>query len=200
MFQRALPEVEGFGVITSTPGLIRSSQPVMCLGLPLRTTSTTTESVTIPLCGLAFQVAGDDPVLDQPRDVGRGRECDHVGRLARVDGAALGARGAEGLGEPTPLPAGVCANAGDRACRRRSAASSTPPARVSSAAARGRRACARARGARRVRRPAAAGERRAGDQAGPRRPRRAASLVVVSWAPLSTIGWSILDPVLELTV
>src|SRR5580692_6094781 len=44
MFQRALPEVEGFGVTTSTPGLIRSSQPVMFFGLPLRTTNTTTES------------------------------------------------------------------------------------------------------------------------------------------------------------
>ena len=48
MFQRALPEVDGLGVITSTPGLIRSSQPVMCLGLPLRTTNTTTESLEKP--------------------------------------------------------------------------------------------------------------------------------------------------------
>ena len=38
MFQRALPDVDGFGVITSTPDLIKWSQPVMCLGLPLRTT------------------------------------------------------------------------------------------------------------------------------------------------------------------
>src|ERR1700744_328059 len=55
MFQRALPEVDGLGVITSIPGLIRSSQPVMCLGLPLRTTNTTTESDENPYCGLASQ-------------------------------------------------------------------------------------------------------------------------------------------------
>src|SRR6201994_4464521 len=55
MFQRALPDVDGIGVITSIPGLIRSSQPVMCLGLPLRTTNTTTESDETPFCGLASQ-------------------------------------------------------------------------------------------------------------------------------------------------
>ena len=49
MFQRAPPEVNGLGVITSTPGLVRSSQVVMFFGLPLRTTNTTTESVTMPL-------------------------------------------------------------------------------------------------------------------------------------------------------
>src|SRR5256885_14378812 len=55
MFHRAPPEEIGFGVITSTPFLVRSDQPVMCLGLPLRTTSTTTESVTMPLFGAAVQ-------------------------------------------------------------------------------------------------------------------------------------------------
>src|ERR1700733_3998226 len=63
MFQRALPEVEGFGVITSTPDLIRSSQPVMCLGLPLRTTSATTESLEKPFCGFASQLADTIPSL-----------------------------------------------------------------------------------------------------------------------------------------
>src|SRR2546423_8343361 len=63
MFQRALPEVDGFGVITSTPGLIRSSQPAMCLGLPLRTTVTTTESLEMPCSGLAFQFLGTIPSL-----------------------------------------------------------------------------------------------------------------------------------------
>src|ERR1700761_60720 len=63
MFQRALPEVDGFGVITSTPGLIRSSQPVMCLGLPLRTTKTTTESLEKPCSGFAFQLLETIPSL-----------------------------------------------------------------------------------------------------------------------------------------
>src|SRR5436853_5288802 len=57
MFQRALPDVDGLGVITSTPDLIRSFQPAMCLGLPLRTTMTTTESEEKPFWGLAFQSA-----------------------------------------------------------------------------------------------------------------------------------------------
>src|SRR6202044_3833370 len=67
MFHRALPEVEGLGVITSTPGLIRSSHPVMCLGLPLRTTSTTTESLENPCSELAFQSA--DTILSLTRSV-----------------------------------------------------------------------------------------------------------------------------------
>ena len=63
MFQRALPEVDGFGVITSTPGLIRSSQVVMFFGLPLRTTNTTTESLDMPLAGLASQLLETIPSL-----------------------------------------------------------------------------------------------------------------------------------------
>src|SRR6516165_1896106 len=63
MFHRALPDVDGFGVITSTPGLIRSSQPVMCFGLPLRTTSTTTESLEKPLFGFASQLLATMPSL-----------------------------------------------------------------------------------------------------------------------------------------
>src|SRR5690242_1840452 len=63
MFHRALPDVDGFGVITSTPGLIRSSQPVMCLGLPLRTTITTTESLDMPFAGLASQFLATIPSL-----------------------------------------------------------------------------------------------------------------------------------------
>src|ERR1700733_10973580 len=63
MFQRALPDVDGLGVITSTPDLIRSSQPVMCLGLPLRTTSTTTELLEEPCWGLASQLFDTIPSL-----------------------------------------------------------------------------------------------------------------------------------------
>src|ERR1700751_5218316 len=63
MFQRALPEVDGFGVITSTPDLIRSSQPVMPLGLPLRTTTTTTESLENPFTGFASQFFETIPSL-----------------------------------------------------------------------------------------------------------------------------------------
>ena len=49
MFHFAEPELNGFGVITCTPGLTRSAQLLMCLGLPLRTAKTTTVSASIPL-------------------------------------------------------------------------------------------------------------------------------------------------------
>src|SRR5207302_11129355 len=55
-FQRAPPEVNGFGVTTGTPDLTSSSQPRMCCGLPFRSTKTTTERVTIPCQGFLFQL------------------------------------------------------------------------------------------------------------------------------------------------
>ena len=48
MFHWAPPEVNGLGVITSTPSFRRSSQVWMPSGFPSRTTKTTTESVTMP--------------------------------------------------------------------------------------------------------------------------------------------------------
>ena len=49
MFQRAPPDENGLGVITSTPGLIRSSQPLIFFGLPSRSANTTTVSAAMPL-------------------------------------------------------------------------------------------------------------------------------------------------------
>src|SRR5437763_1399612 len=63
MFHRALPDVDGFGVITSTPGLTRSSHPVMCFGLPLRTTSTATESEGMPFDPTVSQLLETIPPL-----------------------------------------------------------------------------------------------------------------------------------------
>src|SRR6185437_2792550 len=111
MFQRALPEVDGLGVITSTPGLVRSPQPVMCLGLPLRTTNTTTESEDNPFSGLASQ-----------------SEATSLSSTSRVmSGVVENATTSAGCPEstarlcepeapkdwlkPTPLPELVCANA-----------------------------------------------------------------------------------------
>src|SRR5258707_14622646 len=62
-FQRAPPDVNGLGVITDTPGRRRSFQPLMCFGFPSRTTSTATESVTIPLYDCLFQLASTSPAL-----------------------------------------------------------------------------------------------------------------------------------------
>src|SRR3954447_12657832 len=55
MFHFAEPEEPGLGVTILTPGLTRSSQPLMPLGLPLRTTIATTDWVTTPLLGPDFQ-------------------------------------------------------------------------------------------------------------------------------------------------
>src|SRR3954452_8425856 len=48
MSQRAPPELNGFGKTTSTPGFTRSSHVLMCFGLPLRSTNTTTDFETMP--------------------------------------------------------------------------------------------------------------------------------------------------------
>ena len=55
MFHFAPPDVNGFGSSTSTLPVVRSSQSLMPFGLPLRTMSTTTELVTIPLYWFWFQ-------------------------------------------------------------------------------------------------------------------------------------------------
>ena len=48
-FQRAPPDVNGFGVTTSTPGFRRSVHVLIFFGLPSRRMKTTTEFVTMPL-------------------------------------------------------------------------------------------------------------------------------------------------------
>ena len=90
------------------PGLSRSSQVWMPFGLPLRTMSETTDLDTSPLCALAAQSSDDEPGLDQARHVGLEREGDDVGGQAGLDGAALVARGAEGLREGDALARGAC--------------------------------------------------------------------------------------------
>jgi hypothetical protein len=63
MFQRAPPEVNGFGVMTSIPALTRSSQPRIFFGFPSRTTNTTTESWIMPPHRARFQLFGTFPAL-----------------------------------------------------------------------------------------------------------------------------------------
>src|SRR5579884_156143 len=55
-FHFAEPELKGFGVTTWTPGRMRSLQPLMCFGLPLRTAKTTTVSAAIPSYDWRFHV------------------------------------------------------------------------------------------------------------------------------------------------
>ena len=94
MFHRAEPDEAGFGVMTSTPGLTRSSHVLMLSGLPSRTTNTTTDEVTMPLVVVLVPVLGDLAVVDQAGHVGLEREVHEVGLLAALDGAALVTRGA----------------------------------------------------------------------------------------------------------
>src|SRR5215217_3750512 len=61
-FHFAPPEVNGLGVTTSTPCLVRSSQVLMFLGLPLRTAKTTTEVETKPSYFDLFQFSSTRPL------------------------------------------------------------------------------------------------------------------------------------------
>ena len=99
MFQRALPEVNGFGVTTCTPGLIRSSQLGDVLRVALahddhrdRVGDEAVRRVLVP-------AGGHQPGLDELVDVRFEREVDDVGVQAGGDRAALFARGAVGLAE-----------------------------------------------------------------------------------------------------
>ena len=65
-FHFAEPELNGFGVTIWTPGLTRSSQVLMCFGLPSRNANTTTESATMPLYVCCFcQFGCDEAGVDQ---------------------------------------------------------------------------------------------------------------------------------------
>src|SRR6476469_9433708 len=61
MFHRAEPDEAGFGVMTSTPGLTRSSHVLMLSGLPGRTTNTTTDEVMMPFVLSWFQSSATLP-------------------------------------------------------------------------------------------------------------------------------------------
>src|ERR1700730_4895542 len=62
-FHLALPELNGFGVMTFTPLFTRLAQLVMCFGLPWRTTKETIELVTNPFVGVAFHLDETMPAL-----------------------------------------------------------------------------------------------------------------------------------------
>src|SRR6516164_8894557 len=111
MFQRALPDVDGFGVITSTPGLIRSSQPAMRLGLPLRTTSTTTESLENPLYGLASQLFATTPSLTSRVMSGVVENATTSAGWPESTARLCDPEAPNDWPNVTPLPAEVCAKA-----------------------------------------------------------------------------------------
>ena len=101
MFQRAEPELNGLGVMTSASSLSsRSLKSLIPSGLPFSTRITTTESVAMPLYWPLVPVLGDDfAFFDQPFHVAGLGEVDDRGGLAGDDRAALVAGGAEGVAE-----------------------------------------------------------------------------------------------------
>ena len=100
MFQRAPPDVNGFGVITETSSRTRSSQSWMSFGLPPRTVNATTEVCGLPPYVLGVPVVlGDEAGVDEPGHVGLERQVDDVGGLAGLDRARLIAGGAERVRE-----------------------------------------------------------------------------------------------------
>src|SRR5207248_5941513 len=111
MFQRALPDVAGLGVITSTPGLTRSSQPVMCFGLPLRTTNTTTESATFPLYGLASQPDETMPSLTRRSMSGSVEKLTTSAGWPESTARLWDPDDAKDDVNDTPLPCDVCSKA-----------------------------------------------------------------------------------------
>ena len=97
MFQRAEPELNGFGVITSASSFSsRSLKDLIPRGLPFSTRITTTESVAIAAVRLFFPAFGDEfAFFDEPFHVAAGGEVDDRGGLARGDRTTLVAGGAE---------------------------------------------------------------------------------------------------------
>ena len=92
MFHFAEPDEAGLGVTILTPGLIRSSQLVMCFGLPLRTTMTTTDWVQMPLVALSFQSLADQPASTSLVHVGLEGQVHLVGLQAAARRRGSGRR------------------------------------------------------------------------------------------------------------
>src|SRR5439155_25980050 len=112
MYQRAPPEVNGFGVITLTPGLIRSSQVRMCLGLPFLRTNTTTDLVTMPPYLFWLQFGATSPVLTRSLTLSaRAKSTMSAGRPAWIAFTCASAEPYDWSTE-TPLPAAVAWKAG----------------------------------------------------------------------------------------
>src|SRR4051812_46034443 len=96
-----------------TPGLTRSSQPLIFLGLPLRTAITTTDWVRMPLVGVFFQL-GDTCPLSTRRVTSGSREKCTMSALRPPSTARLWSPEAPyDVSNVTPLPSEVfCPAAG----------------------------------------------------------------------------------------
>src|SRR3954451_11253160 len=114
-FQRAPPLVNGFGVITCTPGFVRSLQPLMFFGLPLRVARTTTEFVTMPLYWFWFQLWSTRPLSTSRVTSGSSENSTTSAGRPPSTARLWSPEAPYDWLNVTPLPSGVLLNAGMRA-------------------------------------------------------------------------------------
>src|SRR3954462_11996165 len=114
-FQRDPPEANGFGSITWTPGLVRSSQVLMFFGLPLRTAKTTTEFVTKPCAAPLSQPAATFLASTSLSTSGASDSATTSAGRPACTARAWSPDGPNDWVKETPLPSGVLLNAGMRA-------------------------------------------------------------------------------------
>src|SRR3954447_708647 len=110
-FQRAPPDVNGFAVTTCTPGLIRSSQVLMCFGLPLRSTKTTTDFVTKPFDAFLFQFLATRPALTRLSMSGCSEKSTTSAERPVWTALSCTSGAPSDCWKSTPWPAGVAWNA-----------------------------------------------------------------------------------------
>src|SRR5690348_9648254 len=107
MFHLADPDEPGLGVTILTPGLTRSSQPVMCLGFPLRTTRTTTDWVSTPWFQPEFQFCGTTPAWTRFVTSGSRDRCTSSAFSPAATARLWSPDAPYDVVNCTPLPAGV---------------------------------------------------------------------------------------------
>ena len=106
----AMPAVNGFGVTTSTPGLTRSFQPLMCFGLPLRSAEHDDRVPDDAVVALLVPVLVDLPLVDEVVHVVPRVEDHDVGGQAVRDRLRLRVEAPYEAVIVMPVPAASCWN------------------------------------------------------------------------------------------
>src|SRR3954471_1438512 len=111
-FHLAEPELSGLGVTTSIPGFSKSSQSLMFFGLPLRTTSETTDPNGMPLVASAFQSLATLLPLTRRLTSGSTEKLTMSAGLPSTTARDWSPEAPYDVVTATPLPSGVAAKAG----------------------------------------------------------------------------------------